>query len=128
MKAYSYKAALFCEACGLKIKKSLDTAGLKPVNVDDETTFDSDQYPKGPTEVGESDTYQHCDKCGLFFANTLTPEGVDYHVAAVAIYLKTGHGRVKILDQWVEDLREYSLEDSQKTTIDRYLDKRSKTK
>jgi len=41
---------------------------------------DSDTYPQGPYADGggESDTPAHCDVCGVFLENPLTPDGVEY--------------------------------------------------
>lgn len=75
-----YCAALYCEDCGEDIRKQLDAEGKAPADRDDESSFDSDQYPKGPygDGGGEADTPQHCDSCGLFLENPLTPDGDAY--------------------------------------------------
>ena len=80
MNVYMYLAALYCEVCGEKIKEELDAAGQRPEDPDDEGSFDSDDYPKGPYPDGggEADTPQHCDECCLFLENPLTDEGVHY--------------------------------------------------
>lgn len=90
MKCYIYAADCYCEACGERLKETLP----KPTNPDDETTFDSDVYPKGPFDDagGESDTPQHCgsgqdclspttiggEKYGCFLENDLTDAGQKY--------------------------------------------------
>lgn len=89
-KCYIYKADVYCEKCGDNLKATLP----KPKNPDDEHTFDSDVYPKGPHDNGggESDTPQHCgsgESCldptvidgenyGQFLENDLTDAGVKY--------------------------------------------------
>jgi len=82
MKVFMYMAALLCEACGLAKSAELDAAGLRPAGMDpdNEHTWDSDAYPKGPYEHGggEADCPQHCDHCSLFLENPLTTEGVEY--------------------------------------------------
>lgn len=106
MNAYIYKADIFCEACGKKIRKALDADGKKPEDVDDEASYDSDDYPKGPYPDGggEADTPMHCgsgadceesqdlelqealpgirdkrlDGVGLFLENPLTRDGERY--------------------------------------------------
>ena len=60
---YMYQAALYCEECGEGIRRRLDEEGATPENPEDETSYDSDEYPKGPEEPSASDTPQHCD-CG----------------------------------------------------------------
>ena len=68
MKAYIYQAALLCEPCALDVQ-AMTTPGP-----------DSDDYPQGPFSDGggEADSPQHCDLCGEFLQNPLTPEGVRY--------------------------------------------------
>ena len=41
---------------------------------------DSDTFPQGPfcDGGGEADCPQHCDECGVFLENPLTPDGVRY--------------------------------------------------
>jgi hypothetical protein len=78
MQAYIYCAALYCQKCGEKICATMH----KPahVNVNDESSYDSDDFPKGPypNGGGESDSPEHCDSCHCFLENPLTPDGVNY--------------------------------------------------
>ncbi len=78
MRVYQYRAALYCEACGDAIKAKAE----KPAHVVecDESSFDSDDWPKGPYDNGggEADSPQHCDGCGLFLENPLTDDGRAY--------------------------------------------------
>jgi hypothetical protein len=48
--------------------------------VNDQSSYDSDEYPKGPYPDGggEADTPQHCDHCHCFLENPLTSDGYDY--------------------------------------------------
>lgn len=87
-----YLAALFCEGCGLEKRRLLDAAGLRPDDPDDETTYDSDDYPKGPYPDGggEADCPQHCAACGEHLENPLTTDGQAYVREAVAEGLKEG--------------------------------------
>lgn len=90
---YVYQAAVFCDACGEKIKKDLNREAWEgkipeaeiPADPTDDRSYDSDDYPKGPFDVGdeESDSPQHCDKCGVFLENQLTREGQEYVIEAV---------------------------------------------
>jgi hypothetical protein len=79
-KAYIFQAALYCEHCGDGIKADLTAAGRVPATPDDEGSYDSDYFPKGPFPEGggEADTPNHCDNCGLFLENPLTPDGGEY--------------------------------------------------
>lgn len=82
MKAYVYQAALLCEACG--VAKAAQRRPHMPEDFDpeDESTYDSDEYPKGPygDGGGEADCPQHCDACDVFLENPLTGDGVAYVV------------------------------------------------
>jgi len=61
--AYIYQATLWCDDCGQAICQRLDEAGEGPEDKSDETSFDSDDYPKGPfsDDDDESDSPSHCD-------------------------------------------------------------------
>lgn len=76
MNVFIYQAALWCETCIDEITEEL----VCPGDPDDEHTFDSDDYPKGPHSDGggESDTPQHCEGCGEFLENALTADGIAY--------------------------------------------------
>lgn len=100
MQAYIYCADIYCEDCGEKIREDIDREGLAPADPDDEYTYDSDEYPKGPYPDGggESDCPQHCGsgadcvnaielsdgcKIGVWLENPLTSEGGRYVAEAV---------------------------------------------
>lgn len=80
MNVYLFQAALLCEDCGHEVCKNLTEAGEKPFTVSDESSYDSDDYPKGPYPDGggEADSPQHCDHCNVFLENPLTADGVAY--------------------------------------------------
>ena len=96
MNVYIYRAALYCENCGNKIK---DTLGRKFEGLS-EYEFDSDECPKGPypNGGGEADCPQYCDTCGLFLENPLTGYGEDY----VRDTLCLGDGRHEVLEEWAD--------------------------
>lgn len=73
MNAYIYQADLWCEDCIEEVKKTL----TPPENPDDEHTYDSDDYPKGPYPDGggESDCVQCCAGCHCLLENDLTADG-----------------------------------------------------
>ena len=85
MEAYIYQAALLCEDCGKTTRRSIIEADKAPESPEDETTYDSDEFPKGPyTEGGgEADCPQHCDQCGEFLENPLTADGYKYVKEAI---------------------------------------------
>jgi hypothetical protein len=73
MLIYIYQAALLCEDCGRATRAELKS----PDDPSDESSYDSDDYPKGPFDAGESDSPQHCDSCDVFLENSLTDEGYE---------------------------------------------------
>ncbi len=85
MDVYIYQAALHCDECGHGICKDLKAKGEAPDDPKDESSYDSDDYPKGPFADGggEADCPQHCDSCGVFLENPLTSEGAAYVEEAV---------------------------------------------
>lgn len=68
MKVYVFQAALLCNDCGVAAANGL------------EYNEDSDHFPNGPWPDGggEADCPQHCDHCGVFLENPLTPDGDTY--------------------------------------------------
>jgi hypothetical protein len=77
LEAFIYCAALLCGDCGEDVRKDITDAGHAPADPDNESTYDSDQFPKGsyPDGGGEADGPQFCDHCGTFLENPLTDEG-----------------------------------------------------
>ena len=88
--AYIYQADVWCDSCGEHIKAELDREKKTPEDVDDESSFDSDEYPKQyDAENEEADDPQNCadGRCGgfsngssygTFLQNQLTQEGYRY--------------------------------------------------
>ena len=81
MKVYTYQAALLCEDCGKAKQSELLAAMDKPSCLDDGDRFPQGPFPNGG---GEADCPQHCDHCGAFLENPLTPEGQAFTREAVA--------------------------------------------
>jgi hypothetical protein len=117
--AYMYQAALWCEDCtrgvildnigfqpnGSIAKADLSTPDLLADCVRDrgrdpnnESTWDTDEFPKGPYAAGggEADTPQHCDGCKCFLENPLTGDGYEYVLAA----LQANDGDAETLKTW----------------------------
>jgi hypothetical protein len=92
MEAYIFQAALWCSACTEHVKATRERPAH--VNESDPYSYDSDEWPKeaGDDGGGEADTPQHCDACGVFLRNPLTPEGCRYVAEA--------EGRGKIVREW----------------------------
>jgi len=95
MLVYIYAADIYCEQCGEAIRERIIREGLAPDNPDDERSYDSDEFPKGPyyDGGGEADCPQHCGsgedccnaiklpsgrKIGAWLENDLTIEGIKY--------------------------------------------------
>lgn len=78
MNVYVFQAALLCEACGEAARA--DTPTPAGYDADCESSWDSDDYPKGPYSDGggEADCPQHCDHCNTFLENPLTSDGEEY--------------------------------------------------
>jgi len=91
MNTYIYQADLYCENCTKAIKAEIN-AGKRgcclPPHPEDESSFDSDTYPKGPYPDGggEADSNQHCGTCGVFLENPLTRDGEQYLREMVKTY------------------------------------------
>ena len=88
MQVYIYRAALYCEECGDAIGERLIGEGKAPANPADESSFDSDHFPKGPYPDGggEADCAAHCDKCGVFLENALTADGERNVIGVLALW------------------------------------------
>jgi hypothetical protein len=98
MTHYIYRADVWCERCTKAIKRRLKREGRAPANPRDQSSYDSDEYPKGPFGDGEhenstSDSPEHCaaqEHClnplglsdgsrrGCWLENNLTQEGLAY--------------------------------------------------
>lgn len=100
MDVYMFQAALWCEDCGEALREQMIQDGEAPEDPDDEESYDSDEFPKGPygDGGGEADSPQHCDagehcinavelssgsKVGAFLENPLTDDGNEYVREAV---------------------------------------------
>jgi hypothetical protein len=122
MNVYVYRAALYCETCGLHLKDSLTLP--EGADLANEATWDSDRYPKGPyqSDIAESeaDCPQHCDHCDVFLENPLTLLGYDsvYQMVINALHAKSVSDNVieyiGFYDISVTDLLGYATESSQK--------------
>ncbi len=108
-----YQADIFCDSCGADIR-----ARLAPTLVGseiDETTYDSDDYPKFAADDEESDSPQHCgsgetcleaeelsdgSKVGCLIGTNLTDDGVEYVREAIK-------GGGVVAEFWAEQFGDY---------------------
>ena len=90
MDAFIYRAALFCPDCARDVMRRL------PAKADDSDAWPQGPYPHGG---GEADAPQHCDKCGVFLENPLTPEGGEYVEALAAEHDTPGLSWAEIADR-----------------------------
>ena len=98
---YIYQADTWCDSCGEAIKARLlaDATLEEKANWQDETCYDSDEYPKWMNDDEEADTPQHCAagpdclecevicngiKIGALLSTSLTGDGVKYVKGYVA--------------------------------------------
>jgi len=89
-----------------KYPKTLAKAlGFDPEN---ESEYDSGDYPKGPIDSGggEADSPQHCGHCGVFLDNPLTGDGDEYVAQAFFDHLVFGDGNRVILREWFAAYRD----------------------
>lgn len=99
---YIYQGALYCEECGEKIiaehPKRKKFLGLF------EDEYDSDEFPKGPIEEGETDSPSHCDDCAVFLESDLTAEGLEYVTEEVRLMLCTKNykGNREVISEWMQ--------------------------
>jgi hypothetical protein len=120
VEAYVYQAGFLCEKCGEKIREELKAKGKAPANPEDEGTYDSDVYPKGPFTPDESDTPQHCDKCSKFLENPLTEDGYNYVLDTMWSAQKDFGGQFTnpVVRQWYEYYKDDTFGDDVKSIRD----------
>ena len=119
MLVYIYAADIYCEQCGEAIRKRIAREGFAPADPDDERSYDSDEFPKGPycDGGGEADCPQHCGagpqcvnaiefddghKVGAWLENELTTDGVEYVCEAI----REGG---EVAELWADYYRDYDL-------------------
>lgn len=102
MDAYIYQAELLCDQCGEASRAYLDKQGKAPADPTAESTYDSDDYPKGPYPNGGglADTPQHCGHCSIFLENPLTIDGEEYVSQAIEEAYAKGRKVGPVLDDW----------------------------
>ena len=106
MEVYIYAADIYCKECGEAIRKEIAEedefryAKITPSNPDNEWSYDSGEFPKGPYPDGggEADCPQHCGsgpechnaielpdgtKVGAWLENELTMDGLEYVKEAI---------------------------------------------
>lgn len=98
---YAYQAALWCASCAKEIIANKTAAGEAPEDPDNEETFDSDDFPKGPYFEGEADNPQYCDGCGEFLENDLTADGVTYVKERIEEALIAGNRASIAITEWL---------------------------
>ena len=112
---YLYQADLWCDSCGRSIRKQLRREGHAPADPHDETSYDSDEFPKFAADSGEADSPQHCGsgedcleaielpsgrKIGALLSTELTGDGVRYTQEAIA-------AGGEVAELWAEEFSHY---------------------
>lgn len=111
--AYIYKADVWCDDCGKAICERLKQESKAPADPSNESSYDSDDYPKRAGDHEESDTPQHCaagadclnaielpggTKVGLLFGE-LTRDGIGYVKDAI-VEAAEGQGDRQVVELW----------------------------
>lgn len=114
MRVYTYRAALWCEDCIAHIKRTLP----KPAHVDEEneSSYDSDDWPKGPYEADgiEADYADHCAGCGVFLENRLTDDGVKH----LADQIMTGRVQPAVVAYYRDDYPQIWVAEDRRKALD----------
>ncbi len=89
MEAYIYCGDVYCEECISQMKLDIPVPEDTDLEGGNESTWDSDDYPKGPygDGGGEADSPQYCGQCQLFLENPLTTNGVAYVLELLDPYI-----------------------------------------
>lgn len=117
---YLYKAELLCQDCGEAKRTSLRLQGLAPDYPSNETTYNSDDFPKGPyADTWDAmDSPAHCGLCGKFIPIGLSSAGVDYVCEALQEYASSGKGDPQTLAAWADFIElSYSLGVQEETAV-----------
>ena len=94
MYVYVYRSDFLCDRCGESVRQAIPCPG----NPNDEYSYDSDDWPKGPfpNGGGEADCPQHCSRCEIFLENPLTTGGYKY----LKSVLDSSEGNSVVLTLW----------------------------
>lgn len=117
MDVFIFCADIYCEDCGNAFREAHKADG--PSHPNDESSYDSDDFPKGPYTDGggEADSPQHCGSCRIFLENPLTGDGADYVRDAFREHIETGRGAVDVLKEW-RAFYDYVWDDFESITLD----------
>jgi hypothetical protein len=109
MDAYIYRAALLCRDCAVATMNEFE---LHNMFCGSTCAYghhrgglwtQSDYYPQGPyADGGGEDSPHHCDACGVFLKNPLTPDGTRYVLEKLVEHARDGSGSAEVLKQWAD--------------------------
>lgn len=120
---FIYQADTYCESCGRDICERLIADGKAPHDVSDQSSYDSDDFPKDCGDCGESDSPCHCgsheecleaielsdgSKVGALLGTDLTSVGCEYVKEAVREAHAEGRLDSVVVEVWE---REFSFID-----------------
>ena len=116
---YIYQAECYCDDCGEEICGEIQVTGLAPENPEEQTTYDSSDYPKdvGRAEDQESDTLDLCGRCRMSLGNSLTSDGVAIVLEHLREYLILDEGVGMYIRAAVLELGEYTMLDLDNETV-----------
>jgi hypothetical protein len=112
MDAFIYNADIYCDSCGIDIRNNIQKDGKDPSNWNDESSYDSDDFPKGPIADGggEADSPQHCANCHCFLENPLTMDGTSSMFDMILEFMNGQGGNREVINEWV-DYYDVSIKD-----------------
>lgn len=87
---FTYQADVLCDDCGRRVIAELELTGQVPANPSDESSFDSDVYPKSYSPDSEqADSPQNCatGECGGWYMHT---DGVSTRIIYYGRFLENG--------------------------------------
>lgn len=103
MDVYMFQADLWCDDCAEKYMRENEPP--EGADLEDEYSYESDDWPKGPCGDGggEADGPCHCGACGIFLENPLTDTGRASVIDILRHRIGCGAGGdPEILTEWAD--------------------------
>lgn len=120
VEGYTYDADVHCTGCAI----AMATEAWGNASVLDDPDFCEEHEIGVIFADSESDYPEHCADCGGMLDTSLTGDGVDYIIDALAHYIDHRTGDTEVLDQWESRLQWCTVSESDEKIIDRYRELR----
>ena len=84
--AHIYQAAIWCDECAEAVKENLEAEGVNGEDFTDESTYDSDDWPKDGGPDADLTPGECCDGCGRIYDpdfggwETFDPETQEFNI------------------------------------------------